>query len=208
MIRRVVLLIFGVLITCLGMVLNTRTGLGVAALVSLPFAISQMTALSLGTATAFIYIIYVVCQILILRKIQIKTLLQIPFSYVFGAVLDLYQRVFYFEADSLFKSILFLALAILLTALGAYFIVTADLIMNPADGLIKETSVIAGKGFGKTKLVFDCAIVGLTAIISFAATGSVIGIGIGTVVSAATIGNVISIYAKHLNPWFQAGQEV
>ncbi|MDU4733306.1 MAG: hypothetical protein E6X95_03745 [Thomasclavelia ramosa] len=124
MAKRLGLYFLGILILGFGIVLNTKTGLGVAAINSVPFGISEMTNLSLGMATTILYIIFVGVQLLIYQKLDFKVLLQIPFSYFMGYVLDFYNNLLNFTVTSLPVALVLLAIAILATALGAYVVVT------------------------------------------------------------------------------------
>lgn len=54
MAKRLGLYFLGILILGFGIVLNTKTGLGVAAINSVPFGISEMTNLSLGQQLFYI----------------------------------------------------------------------------------------------------------------------------------------------------------
>lgn len=203
MVKRLGLYFLGILVLGFGIVLNTKTGLGVAAINSVPYGISEMTSLSLGTVTTILYIIFVVIQIMIYRKIDFKVILQIPFSYFMGYVIDFYDSLLNFTIVSLPIAFILLGIAIVATALGAYVVVTLDLIPNPADGMVKALSQVINKEFGKTKLLFDCTMMIFTIMITYVFSGSVIGIGVGTVLSAGLIGQIIVIYnryfTKHLN---------
>lgn len=203
MVKRLGLYFLGILVLGFGIVLNTKTGLGVAAINSVPYGISEMTSLSLGTATTILYIIFVAIQIMIYRKIDFKVILQIPFSYFMGYVIDFYDSLLNFTIVSLPIAFILLGIAIVATALGAYVVVTLDLIPNPADGMVKALSQVINKEFGKTKLLFDCTMMIFTIMITYVFSGSVIGIGVGTVLSAGLIGQIIVIYnryfTKHLN---------
>lgn len=203
MVKRLGLYFLGILVLGFGIVLNTKTGLGVAAINSVPYGISEMTSLSLGTVTTILYIIFVVIQIMIYRKIDFKVILQIPFSYFMGYVIDFYDSLLNFTIVSLPIAFILLGMAIVATALGAYVVVTLDLIPNPADGMVKALSQVINKEFGKTKLLFDCTMMIFTIMITYVFSGSVIGIGVGTVLSAGLIGQIIVIYnryfTKHLN---------
>lgn len=203
MVKRLGLYFLGILVLGFGIVLNTKTGLGVAAINSVPYGISEMTSLSLGTVTTILYIIFVVIQIMIYRKIDFKVILQIPFSYFMGYVIDFYDSLLNFTIVSLSIAFILLGIAIVATALGAYVVVTLDLIPNPADGMVKALSQVINKEFGKTKLLFDCTMMIFTIMITYVFSGSVIGIGVGTVLSAGLIGQIIVIYnryfTKHLN---------
>ena len=188
MAKRLGLYFLGILILGFGIVLNTKTGLGVAAINSVPFGISEMTNL---------YIIFVGVQLLIYQKLDFKVLLQIPFSYFMGYVLDFYNNLLNFTVTSLPVALVLLAIAILATALGAYVVVTLDLIPNPADGMVKALSQVIDKEFGKTKLLFDCGMMLVTIITTYCLAGKIIGIGIGTILSAGFIGQIIVIYNRY-----------
>ena len=71
--KSVLIYLSGLIILCLGVVLNTKTNLGVAAINSIPFALSRTTSLSLGTATFILYCVLIVVQCLIKRKVDILT---------------------------------------------------------------------------------------------------------------------------------------
>lgn len=197
MLKRVCIYIIGVLILGLGIVLNTKTGLGVAAINSLPYSLSEMTALTLGTWTTIVYIIFITIQLCIYRKIDWKVVLQFPFSYVMGIIIDFYnQTITYVPSSSLFAFLL-LGVAVILTALGAYLVVSMDLVANPADGMVSALGYLCHYEFGKMKMIFDCFMVALTTIISLFIAHHMIGIGIGTIVSMFAIGKLIMIYTRY-----------
>ena len=62
-----------------------------------------------------------------------------------GYVLDFYNNLLNFTVTSLPVALVLLAIAILATALGAYVVVTLDLIPNPADGMVKALSQVIDK---------------------------------------------------------------
>lgn len=91
--KRWVLFLVGIQCLAIGIVCNTRTNLGVAAFTSVFYAISQIYHISLGTASILLYLILIAIQILLLRKVSLQVLLQIPFSLVFGWVTDVYDAL-------------------------------------------------------------------------------------------------------------------
>lgn len=194
MVKKLLVFFIGVMILGFGIVLNTKTGLGVAAINSLPFGISQLTPLTLGMATTILYIIFVIMEVIIYRKINLKIILQIPFSSLMGFVLDFYDNLLKINSLTWPLALALLVIAILTTALGAYLLVTMDVVLNPADGIVKAISQKIDKEFGKTKLFFDCGMITLTCIITYLFSRTIIGIGIGTIVSAIMIGQIIVFY--------------
>ena len=196
MVKRCIVYIFGILVLGFGIVFNTKTGLGVAAINSVPYGLSQMTNLTLGNWTTILYIGFIILQIIIYKKCNLKVLLQFPFSYLMGMILDFYDQLFNFPPQNMIISIVLLFIAIVLIALGAYLVVAMDFVPNPADGMVNALSYLIHKDFGQMKWMFDCLMMTITIIMTLIISGHVIGIGIGTVLSALLIGRVIQLYAK------------
>ncbi|MGN1182766.1 MAG: YitT family protein [Faecalibacillus sp.] len=196
MIKRCIIYVFGILVLGFGIVLNTKTGLGVAAINSVPYGLSQMTNLTLGNWTTILYIGFIILQIIIYKKCDIKVLLQFPFSYLMGMILDFYDQLLNFVPQNMIISLILLLVAIILTALGAYLVVAMNFVPNPADGMVNALSYLLHKEFGQMKWMFDCLMMSMTIIMTFIISGHVIGIGIGTILSALCIGRVIQLYTK------------
>ena len=78
----------GLLILAFGIALAVNSNLGVSPISSLPFVLSQIVPISLGTCTTLIYILYILLQMVISRKFRPALLLQLVFSTIFGYFLD------------------------------------------------------------------------------------------------------------------------
>lgn len=191
MIKRIGLYGMAVLVLGFGIVLNTKAGLGVGSINTFPYAVSEITPLSLGMATTLLYFVFVLAQMIIYHKIDIKILLQIPFSYVMGLIIDFYDGLLDFTVEHFGLKLIVLAAAIVVTALGAYMMVSMELVPNPADGMARAVGYALHKEFGEGKLIFDCIMIAVTALISLLFAGRIIGIGLGTVLSALFIGRLI-----------------
>ncbi len=199
MVKRSVVYVIGMLLLAFGIVLNTRTGLGVAAVASFPFAINQITGLSLGIASMGMYLVLVLVQLALVRKTDMKILLQIPFSIVFGFVLDLINNNLNIYMTSLLGGLALLLVAILTIATGVFLAVKSDMILNPVDGVVKTMSDVFKVKFGRVKILFDSTFVTLTIVTSLVFTGSIIGIGIGTVIAVLLMGNTIQLMYKYFD---------
>lgn len=76
--------LLGMVLLALGLTLNTKTGLGASAIVSVPFTVSQATGLNFGNLTLVVYCLFVVAQFIIKGKNrQWIDVLQVPLSIVF-----------------------------------------------------------------------------------------------------------------------------
>ncbi|MBD5457529.1 MAG: hypothetical protein HDR27_03025 [Lachnospiraceae bacterium] len=196
MIKRLGLYGMAVFILGFGIVLNTKAGLGVGSINTFPYAVSEITPLSLGMSTTLLYFVFVVAQMFIYRRIDIKILLQIPFSYVMGLIIDFYNELLDFTVEGFGLKLVVLAAAIVVTAIGAYAMVAMEIIPNPADGMARAVGYAMKKEFGEGKLIFDCMMILLTAVISLLFAGRIIGIGLGTVLSALFIGRLIGLFGR------------
>ena len=195
-IKRFGLYLAAVFVLGFGIVLNTKAGLGVGSINTFPYAGSQITPLSLGMATTLLYFVFVAAQIGIYRKAEVKILLQIPFSYVMGLVIDFYNGWMDFTVEGLPLQLAALAAAIAATAVGAFLMVAMELVPNPADGMARAAGYVMHKEFGEGKLIFDCGMILITAVVSLVFAHKIIGIGIGTVMSALFIGRLIKFLGK------------
>ena len=64
---------------------------------------------------------------------------------------------------------------------------------NPADGLANIIGTKLGHGFGFGKNIIDFISITVSIIIGLVAKGSIIGIGIGTVITMIMTGRVIAL---------------
>ena len=198
MAKRICIYIIGVFTLALGLVLNSKTGLGVSAILSVPFSLSTFTSLSFGTWTSILYIAFVIIQLVILRKADWLVILQFPFSIVFGRIIDLYNAILKIRDPSLALSLILLALAVFFTALGVVIMVSMKLIVNPADGFVGTVSSAVKKPFGTVKMMTDIGMICVTVIICLLFPHKLVGIGLGTLVSAFGIGPMINILTAKL----------
>ena len=191
---RFIVYLAGLAVLSLGVVLNTKTGLGVSAINSIPYAAAELTGLSLGMTTAILYMICVWIESIMMGKNwNVKILLQVPFSILFGIYVNVFNEWITYQAEGIVLKILLLAVAIVLTGLGAFLSVSMDIVPNAPDGLAQMMGEKLKKGFGFGKCVLDIVCVVLTCILCLAVRGNLIGIGIGTVASALLIGQVIRV---------------
>ncbi len=79
--KRVIYFLLGVNALSIGIVLNTKSQLGVGSITTLPYVFSFITSFTLGNAITLLYFIFVVIQTCLLKKIDYKILIQFPFSF-------------------------------------------------------------------------------------------------------------------------------
>ena len=194
---RLLIYIAGMIILAAGITLNTKTGLGVSPIISIPFTISSIWGLDFAAMTFASYAAFVVIEIIIKGKQRTWTdLLQIPFSFVFSLLLNLFTELFAFSFDKLWMNLLVLLTAILATAVGADMMVNMKLIANPADALAHAVGMATKKGMGFGKNVIDCSSVVVSCLLGLIFAGRITAIGVGTVVAMLGIGRTIAVFNR------------
>lgn len=192
----------GIVILALGITLNTKTGLGVSALVSIAYTVANAWNLNFALMTFLLYTCFALIEVGLkwgflpqLRKVLWKDLLQIPFSLAFSLLLNVFGGIIP-VAEHVGAQIVMLVLAIVCTGIGAAMIVDMHLIPNPADGLDQTLGMVTKKGMGLGKNLLDCSCVGISAVIGLVARGRLIGIGIGTIAAMIGVGRVVALFNR------------
>ena len=198
-INRIVIYIGGIVLLALGGVLAIKSNLGASPISSLPLSISKVSRISLGTAAAILFTIYVVIQILILKrdfkKIQ---LLQIVFAILFGQIMNFFNSIITININNFYSRILICILSFFITAFGVVFTITANIVPVAPDGLAQVISKKAKIDFGKAKIYFDCTAVVLAVSILLLNSKGLEGVGIGTILSALLVGRIVAYINKNL----------
>ena len=204
-IYRTAFYISGLLILALGIVLNTKSGLGVSPIISISYSVSIIYNLNFGNATFALYAAFVAVEIILhlirrpegsLMLTLGKDLLQLPLSLVFTRFMNLFSALLP-EPEGFLPQLAVLIAAIVLTGIGAAMTLNMRVIPNPGDGIVQAIADFVRKPVGITKNCFDLFDVCLTALICVASGHKVIGIGLGTVLAVLGVGRVIALF-NHL----------
>lgn len=185
----------GVLMLAVGITMNTKTGMGVSPIVSVAYSAARIFGWSLGSMTFAVYCLFVAGEFLLRGKhYRWKDLLQLPFSLVFGELLDLVDRLVTYDSThhSLAENLCFLVAAVVACGIGVVMTVNMQLVPNPGDGIVQALAERFGKEQGVMKNMFDTCCVALTVVLSLTLSGQVIGIGLGTIAAMVGVGRVIS----------------
>lgn len=168
---------------------------GVSPVSSVPYVFSQITGLSVGTMTFLVYLLYVVLQIIILKKdFPKKYYLQFLFSSVFGAFTDFsLYLIRNLPMPNYFVQLIYLGISIILMAISVFLIITADIVPNAPDGLCVAISRKKNMEFSAVKIRFDITCVIVSGTIALLAFGNLSQLREGTILSAVFVGRTIGI---------------
>ena len=198
MIRRWFYYILGLNFIAFAVVLYIRYDLGVAAFSSVMYAIAEIYGISMGTASILCYLILVAVQCLLVRRVTMEFVLEIPLSFAFGLLIDLYDFLIPVIDGGFAMRLTLYCLTLFVTALGVFLCVKTDLVLTPVDGIVKTISEVFRLRFSLVKNGFDISLVFVTAVLCLVNHAPFYGIGIGTVISAICLGRIIKIYETYL----------
>ena len=200
-IERLVWFSAGILINSFGIVLITKGALGTSQISSIPYVLSlQLPSISFGMFSFIMNMVYIVLQALLLRR-QFKPiqLLQIVVNVVFSAGIDVFMAMLSFYApQQLFTRVLSAVAGCIVLAFGISVEVAPDLIMVPGEGIVAAISKVSGRRFGSVKVVFDVTLILIAALLSWLFFGNIVGVGVGTLLSAVSVGQFVNLINRHV----------
>lgn len=200
-IERLVWFSAGILINSFGIVLITKGALGTSQISSIPYVLSlQLPSISFGMFSFIMNMVYIVLQALLLRR-QFKPiqLLQIVVNVVFSASIDVFMAMLSFYApQQLFTRVLSAVAGCIVLAFGISVEVAPDLIMVPGEGIVAAISKVSGRRFGSVKVAFDVTLILIAALLSWLFFGNIVGVGVGTLLSAVSVGQFVNLINRHV----------
>lgn len=195
-IKNYVLFVFSIFLLGFGIHLVTMGGLGTTAISSLPYVLSLIFPLSFGVFTALFNMLYVVIQIVLLkREFPREQYLQIFVGPLLGASIDVSMYIFNFAVPAAYIAQLGLVIAgSAVIALSIVLQLKANVVNNSAEGIIMAISMKTRKEFGDVKFAFDFGLVLISIIVVLIVLGEVDGIREGTVLTVFIVGPLVKIF--------------
>lgn len=191
-IKRTSVYLIGLFIMALGVSVSKASRLGVSPVNSIPAVLSDLFAVDMGVCTTAVFTGFIIIQFALLRRdFKPAALLQIIGSTVFGLFVSAANRaagLFLPECTSYFMQLLYIAVSVMLVALGILLYIQADILSLPGEGVMQAVSAKTGLSLSTAKMIFDWSVVVIAAAISLIGTGTLSGIREGTVIAAFGVG--------------------
>ena len=201
--KRTLLLCIALGVMAVGVALSIKADLGTSPISSVPYVVSLMSEMSVGTATILINAILLVGEILIMRRqFQPIQLLQLAVVTLFGCLIDLclwgLDGLTY--ADYGQQWMICIA-GIIILGIGVSLEVTANLIPLPGEGLILSICTVLPIKFGNMKVITDVSLVLVAVLLSFAFLSGLYGVREGTIAAAVCVGLVSKMVIRPIGPY-------
>ena len=198
LLRRLLLYFLGNFVLALGVTVAVRSDLGITPVNSIAFVASRIFSVDHGLMTACVYGGYVLIQLAILRKeFHPVNFLQIGVAMLFGLFVSITNRLLSFPTpEAYWARIALMAASVVLIALGIVLYLKANLLPQPAEGLVLAIQKKTRWKLHNVKLFFDCAVVAVAAALSLAAVRHVVGIREGTLIAMLGVGKVMGLFSR------------
>lgn len=208
LIRRYVCFLVGLEILALGIAFSIQADLGTSPISSVPYVVSLIIPLSVGTLTILLHTIFLLLQILILRRrFRLIQLSQLLVALVFGGLTDLSLSLIQGVTPTSYgQQWMLCVIGILLVAVGVSLEVTADVVVLAGEGLTLALSSVLPLKFSTLKSLFDVSLAATACIISLTCLHSLHGVREGTLAAAVFVGVITKPLIRFLSPrckaWF------
>jgi uncharacterized membrane protein YczE len=201
LVKRIILFIAGVFVMALGVSFSVKSNLGVSPVTSVPFVLSRIFSVTLGTTTIYYYLFCMALQAVILRRdYRIINLLQILASFAFGLFTDATTWMISFlpVTGNYLVRFVYLAAGICCVAFGILLYLNTALVALPTDGTVQAISYKGRFKLHKVKIAYDCVSTAIAVALSLSVLGTIDGIGVGTVIAAVGVGRMLGVFSKLL----------
>ena len=198
--RGEVALIIAVIINSLGVLLMLQSGSGISAISSVPYAFQQVfPKLTLGTWT-YIFQGLLVLSLMIMRKKFVPSyLFSFVVGFAFGEMMDVHELWITRLPLNIPLRILYFALSYLIICIGIALSNRCKLPIIPTDLFPREVADITKVPYARIKIGFDVIFLLVTACMTYFCLGRIMGLGIGTIVAAFTMGKGIAIVGNWMD---------
>lgn len=202
--KRGLIYCIGLFIMAIGVTFSVKSALGVSPVTCLANVTSQISGLEMGVCTTATYCLYILVEVIILRRdFKPQMLLQIVASFFFGTLVTLATHLFAFlpAPSHYLMRLVFLVISIPLVAFGVMLYLAPNILPTPGEGLSMAVSKKLGKPVATCKMITDCCMVGCSVIVSLIYFHGLVGVREGTVISALTVGFVMKRMMRVCQPW-------
>lgn len=206
-----ILLLASLNLMTLGVALCVKSALGSSVISSLPFVLSlageagEAPLLSIGGYTILMNFVFVMCQIVILRRsFEPVQLFQLLIGFFFGWLIDLNMMlVSIFDYSSFTAQLLAQLAGCTVMGIGITFEVRCGSVTMPGEGITIAIAKVLRRPFAKVKIYVDTFLVLLAVGASYLFFGRWLWqvVGPGTLFAMVYVGLVVKTLAPHIG-WF------
>lgn len=208
LVKRYIILILGLFFMGLGISLITKSTLGTPPISSIPYVLCLIYPVTFGALTFIFSLLFLIGEIILLgKKFPRDQYPQIFVGFFLGLFVDIGMLIVSsIQPIHYFLQIIVLLIGCFILSLGIYLQVSANVLMNPGEGLVQIIAIKTRIRFGIIKIIFDSLLVSGAIIISLVNFGTLNGVREGTIISAGLVGYIIILISNllkriHFTEW-------
>ena len=206
--RRILQYIAGLVCMAVGLVLLKRTCWGVSPITAVPDAVANITPLTLGNATILLHVLCVVLQIIVQKKVTLKSILCLFVGVPFGYLVDLFMWL-WDPSMVLWQKVIALVLGIAIQGFGVALISGCDMMLPAPDEFNNVVARTYDKKLGNVKMCADAAYVAVAIAINLVFQHSLASVGVSSVASVLLTGRFVQLSFRllpgiRMTPFFNA----
>ena len=187
-------LILAIIINSIGVLLMLQSGSGISAISSVPYAFSEVfPRLTLGTWTYIFQGLLVITLMVCKKKFIPSYLFSFVAGFIFGKLMDINELWITKLPTTIPLRIVYFVLSYVIICFGIALSNRCKLPIIPTDLFPRDLAQIINKPYAQVKITFDVTCLVMTACLTYFALGRILGLGIGTVVAAFTMGKGVAI---------------
>ena len=199
--------LIGLFVASFGLALSTKAGLGTSPVASVAYSVSLIdTHMSFGMWLNVWSLIQTAVEILLLKRKckPLQIVIQTALAFVYGYLTDFSGWLTRsLTADTYPILFLIMLLGCFVVGLGIWIQFKGGVAMLPGEAMNRAISMVTGKRYENVKIFFDVLYIILAAIICLAAFGKLEGVREGSIIAALLIGNIIKLYNRIYDRFFQ-----
>ena len=190
--RRILQYAAGLISMAVGLVLLKRTYWGVSPITAVPDAVANITPLTLGNATILLHVLCVILQIIVQRKITLKSVLCLGVGVPFGYLVDFFMWL-WSPQMAVWQKVIALVLGIAIQGFGVALISGCDMMLPAPDEFNNVVARTYDKKLGNVKMIADAVYVVIAIVINLIFQHSLASVGISSVASVLLTGRFVQL---------------
>lgn len=193
-------LLLAVMINSIGVLLMLQSGSGISAISSVPYAFSEVfPKLTLGTWTYIFQGLLVITLMVLKKRFVPSYLFSFVAGFMFGKLMDINELWITKLPMSIPLRIVYFVLSYVILCIGIALSNRCKLPIIPTDLFPRDLAEIIQKPYARVKITFDVTCLLVTACLTYFALGRILGLGIGTVAAAFTMGKGVAIAGSFID---------
>ncbi|MBR4225385.1 MAG: hypothetical protein IKR86_01090 [Candidatus Methanomethylophilaceae archaeon] len=187
-------LLCGLLLVAFAVCLFIRSGYGVTVISSIPLMVSYaLPFLDFGTWNVIYQLVLVCLCIAVTRRLSASYAFSVAVTLAFGVFLNFMKSALSDLPKSVELDLLYIVVAHVLLFFGVSFFMRCYIPLLPVDLFIRDVVITYRIRYRAMKTAFDLTCIALSAAICYLSLGTIVDLGIATLVSAFVTGYFVAL---------------